>query len=310
VRIASSRFRVTVALAAGLFFYALSDVLLWQRIFEQHDLFQFDKQYQTGHAATLVGFLAIGMVLLLDTGWWALWYGAAFFTLSFSGLEDALYYWLDGRPIPDRLPWLDNRHPLIIGHPVTAESVVLSSAIWIVLWGASLALLPRIPRQVRRVLNTTVSAIDRLAIIPVASQLAAVSPRRQLRAGAVGLALVLALGSGIWFVGGTIGSRTPTVGLSAASDARLSQIPDIVGPGQTADRFSTWPANCRTAVVILDFRDKSGAILHTDYIYLTPGGSLSLGSYAITSGVAQISTHFDCADNWPSRVMDTRAASA
>lgn len=58
------RRKVAVALAAGLFFYALSDVLLWQRIFEAHDLFQFDMQYQNGHVATLVALIAVGVVLL------------------------------------------------------------------------------------------------------------------------------------------------------------------------------------------------------------------------------------------------------
>lgn len=139
------RIRVAVALAAGLFFYALSDVLLWQRIFEQHDLFQYDRLYQSGHVATLVGMIAIGMVLLLDTRWWALWYAAAFYTLTFSGLEDVLYYWLDGRAIPAACPWL-NDDPFIIFKPAGGWSLVLSAAAWVALWAASLYLIPRILR--------------------------------------------------------------------------------------------------------------------------------------------------------------------
>lgn len=87
--------RVAVALGVGLLFYALSDILLWQRIFEAHDLFQYDMQYQSGHASTLVAMIAVGVVLLWDARLWAAWYAVAFYTLTFSGLEDVLYYWLD-----------------------------------------------------------------------------------------------------------------------------------------------------------------------------------------------------------------------
>ena len=133
------RVRVAVALIAGLFFYALSDVLLWQRIFEQHDLFQFDAQYQSGHVATLVGLIAVGMVLLIDAGWWALWYGAAFYTLAFSGLEDVLYYWLDGRAIPAGCPWL-NDDPLILFKPAGGWALLLSAVLWLGLWVGTLLL--------------------------------------------------------------------------------------------------------------------------------------------------------------------------
>ena len=218
MRVASSRLRVTVALAAGLFFYALSDVLLWQRIFEQHDLFQFDMQYQTGHVATLVGFIAIGMVLLIDAGWWALWYGAAFYTLTFSGLEDVLYYWLDRRAIPVRCPWLDD-HPLILFKPAGGWALVLSAAAWIALWGASLVLLPRLPRLMRPALDTTVSAIDRLAIIG-----------RAMRLVAIVLIMVVVLGCGLWFLNGTSGSRAPTAGPGAASDTRTEPVRPSTSP--------------------------------------------------------------------------------
>jgi hypothetical protein len=132
--------KVVMALATGLFFYALSDVLLWQRIFEAHELHVFDVAYQTGHREVLLGMIAAGVVLLWDARWWALWWAAAFYTLAFSGLEDVLYYWLDGRALPAVLPWLnDNR--LILLKPVTAGSLLLSATIWIIFWAASLWLL-------------------------------------------------------------------------------------------------------------------------------------------------------------------------
>jgi hypothetical protein len=54
--------RVAVAVAVGLVFYALGDVLLRQRIFEVHHLYQYDAAYQTG------------MVRLYEAGLWAIWY--------------------------------------------------------------------------------------------------------------------------------------------------------------------------------------------------------------------------------------------
>jgi len=120
-------------------------VLLWQRIFEAHDLFQFDAQYQSGHLSTLVALIGVGVVLLWDARLWALWYAAAFYTLTFSGLEDVLYYWLAGRSIPATLPWLDDNR-LIIFKPVTSETLLLNVALWILFWAASLVVLSVISR--------------------------------------------------------------------------------------------------------------------------------------------------------------------
>src|SRR5881392_788794 len=44
----------------ALGFYALSDILLWQRIFEANGLWMFDADYQTGHVAILLGMLGLG----------------------------------------------------------------------------------------------------------------------------------------------------------------------------------------------------------------------------------------------------------
>jgi len=145
------RRKVAVALAAGLFFYALSDVLLWQRIFEAHDLFQFDVQYQSGHVATLVALIAVGVVLLWDAGLWALWYGAAFYTLTFSGLEDVLYYWLDGHSIPSGCPWLNN-DPFILFKPAGGWTLVVSALLWIAFWVATMWAMPLAERRIRRLL--------------------------------------------------------------------------------------------------------------------------------------------------------------
>jgi len=140
------RRRVVIAVVVGLGFYALSDILLWQRIFEANRLSQYDPEYQTGHVAILVGMIGLGGILLFDAGWWALGYGAALYTLAFGGGEDVLYYWLDGRSIPAVLPWLD-RSTLIFIRPfagdVTRSELLISAAFWVALWLTLLVFLPR-----------------------------------------------------------------------------------------------------------------------------------------------------------------------
>ena len=135
------------ALLIALGFYALSDILLWQRIFEAHQLSMFDSQYQTGHVAILVGMMGVGAVLLLDAGVWALWYEGALYTIAFGGGADVLYYWLDGRQIPAVLPWLD-RSRLIFVRPftgdVTSLELLASAAFWMGLWLSMLVMLPKI----------------------------------------------------------------------------------------------------------------------------------------------------------------------
>ncbi|HSS94708.1 MAG TPA: hypothetical protein VLR46_12070 [Candidatus Dormibacteraeota bacterium] len=140
--------KVAVALCVGLLFYALSDILLWQRIFEAHDLFQYDVQYQSGHVSTLVAMIAVGVVLLWDARLWALWYAAAFYTLTFSGLEDVLYYWLDGHKIPASCPWLNN-NPFILFKPAGGWSLAASALIWIAFWAATLWAIPVAQSAVR-----------------------------------------------------------------------------------------------------------------------------------------------------------------
>src|SRR2546421_12445171 len=136
----TARQRAVVALAIALGFYALSDILLWQRIFEANGLWMFDADYQTGHVAILIGMLGLGGVLLLDSGFWALWFGGALYTMAFGGVEDVMYYWLDGRSIPAVLPWLDRSRLVFIrplGGDVTSVELLASAAFWLGLWLAA-----------------------------------------------------------------------------------------------------------------------------------------------------------------------------
>jgi hypothetical protein len=46
---------------------------------------------------------------------------------AFCGLEDVLYYLLDGKPMPDSLPWLDG-NPMI--YHVSRTGVIWSVVFW------------------------------------------------------------------------------------------------------------------------------------------------------------------------------------
>ena len=141
--------RVLVALVVGLLAYTGVDVLIWARYFEvQHlngDAFTIS-QYHAGYALVLAGFIANGAILI-GRRWWALWYAAAFFTLAQSGLEDALYYILQGKALPAALPWLDG-NPLIPFHPVTSGGLLASVGLWLAFWLGSLVVI-RAPRLAR-----------------------------------------------------------------------------------------------------------------------------------------------------------------
>jgi hypothetical protein len=127
--------------AAALLAWIVSDVQVWQRIFEADHVDHIpalEHAYQAGHLTVLYGLIAVGVVLQLGRPLWAAWYAAAVYTLAYSGLADLGYYVLDRRPVPATMPWLDLGHPLML-HPVTAGSAWLSSALWAVVWLATLA---------------------------------------------------------------------------------------------------------------------------------------------------------------------------
>lgn len=118
--------------------YVLMDILIWQRIFEHRELMalvpEVADQYHLGWFVGLMGFVAVGMILLPRRE--GLIYAAYLLINAFSGLEDILFYWLDGRAIPATLPWL-NWNPMVFGNrDVIAVSLLLSALFWQALfWG-------------------------------------------------------------------------------------------------------------------------------------------------------------------------------
>ena len=89
-----------------------------------------DGLYHDGWRITLDALSLCAIVFL-----WGKWLEIAFFAATLhlfarNGTSDILYYWLDGRAIPQRLTWLDS-NPFIPFKPVTSEALVLSALIWI-----------------------------------------------------------------------------------------------------------------------------------------------------------------------------------
>ncbi|HEX9840181.1 MAG TPA: hypothetical protein VGA72_12580 [Anaerolineales bacterium] len=122
------KYRPVIAAAMALLFYTLADILIWQRIFETNQMVQYATIYHTGWFVSLAGYAIMGVILM-----WGAWKDCLYFLISlfvgaFSGLEDVLYYILDGKPMPETLPWLEG-NPMI--YHVSRVGVIGSVSFWI-----------------------------------------------------------------------------------------------------------------------------------------------------------------------------------
>ena len=122
------KYRPVLAAALALLFYTLADILIWQRIFETNQMVHYANIYHTGWFVSLAGYAILGVVFM-----WGAWkdcayYMIALFVGAFSGLEDILYYLLDGKPMPESLPWLED-NPMIFH--VSREGVIGSVSLWL-----------------------------------------------------------------------------------------------------------------------------------------------------------------------------------
>lgn len=158
--------KAVLAVIIVILSYTLVDIMIWQRIFETNRMNNFASLYHPGWAVMLACDSALGAILLVPDWRSVLFYLGSVYALAFSGLEDVLYYWLDGRSIPSWLPWLD-ANPLILFKPVTSTHLLASVSIWVGIWILVLVLfwqwqrvsnlLPR-PRHVKRIKMRTLPA--------------------------------------------------------------------------------------------------------------------------------------------------------
>ena len=122
------KIRPILAVTLALMFYTVTDILVWQRIFEYHRLVEYADMYHTGWFVSLAGYATIGVVLLWGQWKDCLYYEVSLLIGAFSGLEDVLYYVLDGRAMPASLPWLGS-NPMI--GSVSRSGVITSVFFWL-----------------------------------------------------------------------------------------------------------------------------------------------------------------------------------
>lgn len=124
------KYRPVIAAVTAILFYAITDILIWQRIFEANKMVEYASIYHTGWFMTLAGYAVMGILLM-----WGSWKDCFYFLTAllvgaFSGLEDVLYYVLDFKPIPATLPWLSG-NPMLYGQ--SRSDVIGSVLIWMVI---------------------------------------------------------------------------------------------------------------------------------------------------------------------------------
>ena len=124
------KFRPILAAVIALIFYTVTDILVWQRIFETNQMIEHADTYHTGWFVSLAGYVTIGIILMWDRWKDCLYFISALLISAFSGLEDVLYYVLDRKPIPDSLPWLEN-NPMI--YQVSRAGLLSSVMFWILI---------------------------------------------------------------------------------------------------------------------------------------------------------------------------------
>jgi hypothetical protein len=117
-----------IAAIIALLCYTVMDILIWQRIFEANQMTHYAPTYHAGWMVSLFGYAMMGLLLM-----WGVWKDCLYFLLAlvisaFSGMEDVLYYFLDGKPMPHELPWLD-ANPLIFD--ISRNGVIGSAFFWV-----------------------------------------------------------------------------------------------------------------------------------------------------------------------------------
>jgi len=60
------KYRPVLAAIIALLFYTVTDILVWQRIFEANQMIQHANTYHTGWFVSLAGYATIGIILLWD----------------------------------------------------------------------------------------------------------------------------------------------------------------------------------------------------------------------------------------------------
>lgn len=87
----------------------------------------------------------LGFVLILGVAYRSIALPLGVLLWSSNGGEDALYYWLQLRAVPSRLPWLDGH--VLIWQPPTDVSVIAGFVVGLVVLAGAVVLEERIVRR-------------------------------------------------------------------------------------------------------------------------------------------------------------------
>jgi hypothetical protein len=100
-------------------------------------------------AYNAVWYLALfGFVLILGVAYKSIALPLGVLLWSSNGGEDALYYWLQLRVVPSRLPWLDGH--VLIWQPPTEVSVITGFVVGLVILTGVVVLEERVVRRYQR----------------------------------------------------------------------------------------------------------------------------------------------------------------
>lgn len=128
-----NKLRPLLAALVALLFYSVTDILVWQRIFEANQLIGYARTYHAGWFFSLAGYATVGLIVMSDHWKDCLFFLAALIIGAYSGLEDVLYYVLDGKPMPNSLPWLSGNPMMIYGS--SRAGVIFAVVMWLALLG-------------------------------------------------------------------------------------------------------------------------------------------------------------------------------
>lgn len=132
------RFRVILIAVAALALFAWQDVMLWQRIFERGELWQYAGTYHDGWRVMRDALVIVGAALLWPRMAEMVFYAGTLFLFSVNGFVDLLYFWLDGKPLPAWLEWnCDAWHICALPGPLKGPAVVVNVVVFALVWGAA-----------------------------------------------------------------------------------------------------------------------------------------------------------------------------
>lgn len=110
------------------------DIIIWKNIIVPNNLYSYNTLYHVGWWLANISMFIPSLILLHNNNKKVLIiYVWTWFIFSFTSIEDICYYWFDLSHLPKELYWL-NVNPFILFKPVSANHLLSSVSIWLLLW--------------------------------------------------------------------------------------------------------------------------------------------------------------------------------